>query len=296
MKNLKKISVTLPTYDGFISRECNNSKCNKYFKVSEEFLTGQMYCPYCCEKQDNDELNTQEQLKYAQDVAIEQYTKQISNDIDKLFSGLNRKNRKGTGISITYKSKPYKPKIISSKGIDKIVDSEILCPECKAKFQVYGIFGYCPLCRYENIQIYDANLAIIEQEIENSSNPNRALRHAYYDLVSVYEHFCLKKSKEISENHGSFQELFEPRKFFKKESGTDIFQELLEKDILILRRVFQKRHAYVHANGKITEKYIRKVPEDKNLLGMQAELSIEEFKKGAYILRTVISNVVSFKS
>ncbi len=47
----------------------------------------------------------------------------------------------------------------------------------------------------------------------------------------------------------------------------------------------------------ITEKYIRKVSEDKKLLGTKAILSKEEFNDGAEILRKIIDNLIlDFKS
>jgi uncharacterized Zn-finger protein len=284
----KNISVSIPTIEGFLSRECNNSDCNKYFKVLAETERKEMYCPYCGELQLVNDLHTKEQVKYVKDVAKENITEEVFKEFGKMLSNVARGSK-----FIEYKHKPYRPKYISKSKIDKQVDSEIKCPECGTVFQVYGIFGYCTSCKYENILIYDANLAIIEQEIKNATSPDRALRHAYNDLVATYELFCRKKAKNYQEEHKSFQELFEPRKFFNKHLGIDIFQGMNNSELLPLRRVFQKRHAYQHYNGVINKQYIKKIPEDKASLDNKAFLSINEFKEAARIMRILLSNLTN---
>lgn len=284
----KNISVSIPTKEGFLSRECNNSECQKYFKVSEETAREEMYCPYCGDLQPINELHTKEQIDYAQEVAKETITKAVADDLSKMMSKIAKGSK-----TLQFKHKPYRPKYISKSKIDKEADSEITCSECGTIFQVYGIFGYCTSCRYENILIYDANLAIIRQEIHNSSNPDRALRHAYVDLVAAYEQFCKKKAKPFEEKHNSFQVLFEPRKYFKKQINVDIFDGLDDSELLVLRRVFQKRHAFQHGDGTITDDFIQKVPEDKQLLGTKANLTMEEFEEASQYLRVILNNLAS---
>ena len=75
--------------------------------------------------------------------------------------------------------------------------------------------------------------------------------------------------------------------------GQDIFDRLDVSALLAIRRVFHKRHVCQHAGGVITEKYIRKVPEDVRLLGTEAKLSLEEFDLAAQSLRVILDNLVS---
>lgn len=218
--------------------------------------------------------------------------KSLYDDVDKNFLNLTKKIKGNKNVKIDFKPFKYvvrKP----SMQLEKKVDSELICPVCKCRFQVYGIFGFCPGCRTENILIYDANLEIIKQEINASNDPIRALRHAYSDIVSSFESFCKKKAPLLTENNARFQELFESRKFFKKYLKIDIFDKLNNDDLLVLRRVFQKRHSYEHNEGIIGEKYVRLIPEDKHLLGKKADLSIEEFVSASQSLRIVIEEITS---
>jgi hypothetical protein len=149
----------------------------------------------------------------------------------------------------------------------------LICPECKFRFQVNGIFGFCPGCRNENLIIYDANLEIIKQEVASNKDPQRALRHAYIDLVATFEVLSKKKASLFTDENVRFQMLFDVRKLFKKHLAVDIMSGINNDDLLSLRRVFQKRHACEHYQGVIEEKYIRAIPEDAHLLNQKAELS-----------------------
>jgi predicted Zn-ribbon and HTH transcriptional regulator len=222
---------------------------------------------------------------------VEEARKHTYDELDKMFGRLARKSRASKYVRLEHKPIRYRKKPVRPKYKELQVDSELTCSECGFPFQVFGIFGYCPGCRSENVWIYDANFAIIEQELSSSSDPQRALRHAYSDLVSTFEFFCRSKARSITTETARFQVLSNTRKFFKRHLGTDIFDGLSNDDILTLRRVFQKRHLYEHAQGVINEKYTKMIPEDAKLLGTQAELSLDELRHAAEVLRHVLDNL-----
>jgi hypothetical protein len=86
--------------------------------------------------------------------------------------------------------------------------------------------------------------------------------------------------------------LFEVRKLFKDKLGIDIFAGLDKDDLLSLRRVFQKRHSYEHCQGVIEKKYVKMIPEDAQLLGQKAILSLDEFIQASNAMRQVFDNLV----
>ena len=159
---------------------------------------------------------------------------------------------------------------------------------------MFGVFGFCPGCRCENQAIYDANLAILRRELANAADRPRALRHAYSDLVSAFEQFCSRRATDAFRGT-NFQDLFEARRAFKEHRDLDILLSVPPDDLLTLRRAFQKRHAHIHNQGVIGERYIRKLPEDAALLGQRAELSIEEFEQAARILRGVLDRLAEVR-
>ena len=284
--------ISVPADEEFLGRECNNPNCLRYFRVDADHIQSRLYCPYCGTNFSNDELHTQDQIKYLEESGEEQALEYMHKKIDKMFSKMSRQFRGNQFISVDYKPTRYRAKQITPRYRELKVDSELRCPECSFLFQVYGLFGFCPGCGVENMLIYDANLTIIRREIQSSDQPTRALRHAYSDLVSTFETFCAKKAPEEAEDKPSFQELFPTRKFFKKVIGVDILEGLKDDELLTIRRVFQKRHSCQHCEGRVTDQYVKKIPEDVNLIGTEVELSLDEFEKGAKILRHIVDRLV----
>jgi hypothetical protein len=281
-------TVSIPTEKGFIGRECKGPKYGRYFKVHEELLREHMYCPYCGDRFSKDDLFTPDQVQYAEQQGIELAKEYMYGEVDKMFADLARKFRSGS-VRMTHRPIHYKAKPVTPPYQEKEVDVELTCPDCAVVFQVFGIFGFCPGCRNENQAIYDAHLAILRRELANSKDRDRALRHAYSDLVSTFEQFCSGRATDSF--HANFQDLFEARRAFKEHRGIDILDGLPNDELLTLRRAFQKRHAHIHNKGVIGERYVRKVPEDAALLGRQPELSIEEFEAAAKALRVVVDRL-----
>jgi hypothetical protein len=288
---LKSFTVTFPTEAGFIGRECNSQGCAKYFKVHEDSLRERMYCPYCGVSFGKEALFTRDQLKYAEDQAVEHAKEYVYGEFDRMFAKLARNFRSGP-VRIKHTPIRYRAKSVVPKYREKDVDSRLTCPECNVLFQVFGIFGFCPGCRTENQLIYDANLAILRQELANASDGDRALRHAYSDLVSTFEGFCARRAHTSFAN-ANFQDLFEARRVFKTHCAVDILDGLATDELLTLRRAFQKRHAHIHNGGIIGERYVRKIPEDSALLGKHADLSLEEFELAARALGVVIARLAT---
>jgi hypothetical protein len=287
--------ISLPTDQGFLGRECNNPECKGYFRVHKGSLKPEMYCPYCGVLFPNDKLWTDDQNRYVTEVAKEKATEYAHEEFNKLFSEMARNTSGNPYFKVTHLPSHYTAKTVTPNYKEHQVDSELTCPSCNFRFQVYGIFGYCPGCRNENLVIYDANLEIIKQEVSTGQDPQRALRHAYADLVSTFEAFCKSKSQTLIAEKIHFQMIFEARKFFKDNLGIDILEDLNKDELLALRRVFQKRHAFEHYQGVIEEKYVRNIPEDSGLLNQKAELSLDEFVVASQALRKVIAKLLQTK-
>lgn len=250
-----------------------------------------MHCPYCDSKFPNSELHTHAQTEYLQAAAKEKALEYAHAEINKMLGDLAKNFKGNKFVQLKHTPVQYLAKTVLPTYSEPEVDTELCCPECGFRFQVFGIFGFCPGCSTENMLIYDANISIIRAEISSASDKNRALRHAYGDLVSSFEHFCLSKAGSNIDDKTSFQDIFEARRFFKKDKGLDILDSLAPEESLCIRRVFQKRHAYQHSAGEITDKYVKKIPEDAALLERQAELSEVEFEDGARVLRTILGNL-----
>ncbi len=291
-KKIIRFEVAVPTDEGFIGRSCGNPDCGRYFKIKFDTIQDNMYCPYCGQQFSREDLITPDQAKYVKDAAIEQAKEYAYGELNKMFADLARKSRGSKYVTFKHIPVRYRAKTVIPKYQELPVDSELICSNCQFNFQVYGIYGYCPGCGSENLQIYEENLANIKREIETSTNKQRALRHAYSDLVTTFETIAAARARAITQDTAHFQNLYDTKNFFKKQTGLDIFEGLDESKIRQLQRVFQKRHVYEHNKGIISDRYVRYMPEDKHLHGRKAELSLEEIENVVGILRVIIDKLV----
>lgn len=273
--------IAFPTDSGFWGRQCK--QCDKYFKIDADKIKNELYCPYCGELQPNDNLWTKQQTQEAREIAASVGKRYIEDELEKMF-----KNAFGNSKFIKYTPEQKTiPKTSVTRHLEKPVDTEIECPTCKLKFQIYGIFGYCPSCRVESLQIYETNLQIIIQEINNSPDQARALRHAYNDVVSTFEGYCNLVAKRNELESTNFQNLKSTKELFKKYQ-LNIYSDISETEKVTVKRIFEKRHVYQHAQGQITEKYIQNIPQDRHLLNTKAELSISELTEGIDVLKKIL--------
>lgn len=289
MSRYKTFKIAIPTdADGFVGRACDAPGCKQYFKIYEPDHGAHLHCPYCGARFSRNNLFTSPQLKYAKVAAIEEARVYAVGEIQKMFKKAFRGSK-----NITYKpGREQRKRTVRPHYVERDVDTEFECAACSIRFQVYGIFGYCPGCSCENLQIYDANWANIKRKLDTEPDKDRQLRHAYGDLVSTFEVFCNRKSKGVSQEKGNFQVLFDARKYFKTHAGVDILAKIAGDDLLALRRVFQKRHVCIHAGGEITDRYVKMVPEDAALLGTQVALTVEELDTAATAMRTALGELV----
>lgn len=289
MSRYRTFTLSIPTdADGFVGRACDAPGCKQYFKIYVPDHREQLYCPYCGSRFSRDSLLTSSQLRYAKDAAAEEARAYVINEFQKT---MKKALRGAKGVTYKPGSRPRK-RPVRPRYRERDVDTEFQCPECAIRFQVYGIFGYCPGCRRENLQIYDANWANIKRKLDTEPDRDRQLRHAYADLVSTFEMFCRRKARRLTPDSGNFQHLFDARKFFVTHANVDILANVTGDDLLALRRVFQKRHVCIHAGGEITDRYVRMIPEDKHLLGTQVSLTIEELETAAEAMRVALGDLV----
>ena len=289
MSRYKTFKISIPIdADGFVGRACDAPGCKQYFKIYVPDHGDYLHCPYCGVRFPRNSLFTSPQLEYAKKAALEEARVYAIDEIQKMFKNAFRGSK-----NITYKpGPPPRKRIVRPDYVEREVDTEFECAECSIRFQVYGIFGYCPGCNCENLQIYDANWANIKRKLETVPDKDRQLRYAYGDLVSTFEVFCSRKAKRISQEQGNFQVLFDARKYFKTHAGIDILANIAGDQLLALRRVFQKRHVYIHAGGEITERYVKMIPEDSKILGTKAVLTVKELDTAATAMRITLGEIV----
>jgi hypothetical protein len=285
---LLTFQVGIPTDEGFIGRECKSPGCEKYFRVHIDSIRDESFCPYCGAQSCKADFITGDQLAFVRQAAAERAKAHVGSELTKMLQQATRGSR-----YLKFKpGTPYRPRPVTPQYSEWKVDSEIRCPRCSSRFQIDGIFAYCVGCGIENIAIYDANLAIIQTEIAHGTDSQRVLRHAYNDLVSTFEAICAKRARALTDTRGSFQDPYDARRFFKQHGAVDILSGFNADDLLLVRRLFHKRHAYQHSQGRITDRYVEKIPEDRGLLNKQAELSLAEFEAATKAVRRMVDTLL----
>jgi hypothetical protein len=171
-------AISLPTDEEYIGRECSSKECGRYFRVHGDDLQERMCCPYCGVDGGKEDFLTADQLQHARNVAQEKATKYAHDELNRMLHRTFGRSSGNSLVKFTVRTSPYQERIILPRYRERKVDSALTCHQCRTRFQVDGIFGFCPHCKVEHIRIYDANLAIIRQEVEESSEAQRALRHA----------------------------------------------------------------------------------------------------------------------
>jgi len=288
MDHTFQIKVALPTDQGFLGHACNNKSCGQYFKVHIDDRKDKMCCPYCGLNFVKSELRTSQQAAHIKEAAKAEAMFFAQQKLQEILKDVARGSR-GT---LSYKPSPIFKQHVSPRYKERKADTQLTCPQCNCRFQIYGIFGYCPICGESNLQIYDANWKIIKREIAAAANQERSLRHAYSDLVSAFEQFCANKAKRFKAVVPSFQVLFDARKFFKEHAGVDMLAQLETSELLALRRVFQKRHVAIHGGGIMGERYVKMIPEDKHLLGKKVEMTLAELELAAEATKKALACLV----
>jgi rRNA maturation endonuclease Nob1 len=275
--------ISIPTDNGFWGRECR--VCNKYFKIDANKIKTDMFCPYCGELQQNDNLWTKEQTESVNEIAAQVGLRYVEDELEKMLQNIARGSK-----FITYKPGVKTQVHTPIKHLERDVDTEIECPQCTMTFQVYGIFGFCPGCGEDNILIYEANLNLLIHEIETSADLNRSLRHAYNDFVCSFESYCKKVAEANNLGFANFQNLKNTKELFKRHE-TNIYAGISDKEKTTIKRVFEKRHAYQHSQGKITQAFIKEIPEDYLLINTIANLSKDEFLEAVIVLKKILKNI-----
>src|SRR6266849_1126577 len=114
LRDLKnRVSVPIrPDTDGYLGRECPIEECLGYFKITPG--TGikepaPCHCPYCGHSGEGNTFFTQEQIEYAQSVAMREVTNALQKDLKSLEFEHKPQGTFGIGISLKFKSSPLMP-------------------------------------------------------------------------------------------------------------------------------------------------------------------------------------------
>ncbi len=302
------MSITIPKdADGRVARKCPETECSPgYFKVTlgtgitdgQEFL----YCPYCRHKAEPSGFITQEQIRYAKDLAIREAHKGIDAMMkDALGVGASGKRKMGGGfvsMELTYKSGTL-PHV--RRPFEDEVRRDVVCPHCTLDQTVFGLATWCSDCGEDIFLTHvKAELAVTRLMVEDVARREehlgkrvaaKDLENCLEDAVSIFEAAVKAVVRRALIERGEYHEQVETKlkkignafqniERTKNKLSTlfDYEPEVTDPMWKRLTSSFEKRHPITHNLGIVDRKYLAKVQRAERE-GREVRITVTEISK-----------------
>lgn len=282
------MTVSIPKdSDGRMARECPNGECSPgYFKVTpctgitdEQVLA---YCPYCRHEGEPNDFTTQEQLRYAKDLVLNEAQKGIQSMFqDALGLGPSGKRKLGGGfLSIEMSFKPGTLPPVRRPFEDE-VRRDVVCPHCGLDQTVFGLATWCADCGEDIFMAHVAGeLAVTRAMLGDVDRREEALgkrvaakdlENCLEDAVSIFEAAVRAVVRRGLAQRGlsreeveacfrrlgnAFQSVPRTRQHFSELFGIRIEDGPLWVQ---MSQAFEKRHPIAHNLGVVDRKYLERI-------------------------------------
>lgn len=264
---------------GYTHRLCPSCATKFGIKSINKDFPDTVYCPYCDKNGALTDFNVPEQFDYATKEGL----RQIEYDVMKeLQSSMSRALRGSKSVKFKPATIRHKPAPVLQQSI---IPTDMICSSCKGFYEIYGIASRCPFCSTEDIKILDANLALIEKELDS----NRALRQVYNDLVIAFQNVC--RFYAVDGNTTNFQNINQAEKYFMDNFNLSLLHGIETTRLKDMRTAFEKRHKEQHTSGIIDQKYVDTLGLDNNLIGQRVSYAKDELTSALGALVIVSNNL-----
>ena len=270
-----------PDKDGYLGRECPNSECEEYFKITPGTgitTPAPCHCPYCGHTGDPQTFWTKEQTKYIESFIKRKTDDAMYNELKAMEFGVRPRGPIGTGVSFKVRRQGAPAYLRWYR--EKNLETEIVCDQCDLRYAIYGVFGWCPDCGVHNsLQILAKNLEIATKKLalaESEMDLAEALvADALSGIVSGFDGFGRELCSD-GDSRSSFQNLDGGRKRVQQKFGFDIAETVTEEEWRSACRSFQKRHLIAHRTGVVDEEYVQKACDPAAVVGRKVALASGE--------------------
>jgi len=280
-----RFRVSIPLDDhGFFGRECPS--CKRSFLVSKETYDPlpddlKLWCVYCGYNDDHSEFMSSQQKARVMSLAEDVGMQMIGQVLDRSFGRMASLTRSNSFLRIEYKAKRVRPRPLPGVQEEKLV-RERECATCGIRYAVFGDHRFCPACgRLPAIWAATGSLEaeagrldaldIIPPDTRAALREQGVLDRQYVDtienVVGVVEWLArdvfferVANAAELTKGRGNV--------FQRLDDLADLFSTHLSKDLpgnmgsrwAELQCAWAGRHAYVHNDGVVDDRYIRSVP------------------------------------
>lgn len=286
IERLNGQSVSIPIEadeKGYIDKQCPSEECEFIFKVNGDdwkniFQDAAVWCPLCRHEAPSKEWFTIEQVEHAKGEVGAIVRGTIHNALMADAQKFNRGQSKNRFISMSMKvqggsQRTYALPIQAAE----LMQLEIQCEACDARFAVIGSAYFCPACGHNSVtQTFTDSLRkikakkdginIIRKALVESVGKDeaeltcRSLRETCIsDGVVAFQKFC----EGMYENFGkvpfnAFQRLEQGSNLWSSAVQRGYNDWLSPEELAKLNILYQKRHLLSHNEGIVDTQYIAK--------------------------------------
>ncbi|MDQ5986157.1 MAG: hypothetical protein CSYNP_01876 [Syntrophus sp. SKADARSKE-3] len=283
--NGRQVSIPIEADEkGYIDKQCPSNQCGFLFKVNKEdwsnttFKDKAVWCPMCGHEAAADQWFTIAQVEHAKSEALTVVKGEISNALRSGAQTFNRSQHRNSFISMSMEVKggTQRTYTLPAKAAD-VMQREIHCDSCSARFSVIGSAYFCPACGANSVvRTYQDSLRKISVKKDSEEIVRQALSDAYgkdeaeltcrslretclSDGVTAFQKYC----EGLYEPHRKapfnvFQRIDEGSELWRSAIGIGFDSWLTANELNGLKILYQKRHILAHNEGIIDQRYIDK--------------------------------------
>lgn len=299
--------------DGFLDRQCPETRCRRYFKVVhsdwESSDTVVATCPFCGYKDEPSEFTTVEQEDYLRQIG-ESYAQEL---LQQLMGQLSNKLASSRGmLKVDVSSKFTDIPVPITPDAAESMRLQITCDTCGCTYAVVGSGFFCPLCGensapqsfhqaihrvrstvevaeklgqllVDRAVIEATRASVLEDQIENLVTSFQRLADASYPR--------LPSATKL--RNSPFQRLEQASEVWAKAGGREFTQFLKADEWSELLVYFQKRHVIGHRDGFVDDRYIKEPGDQSVLSGARLVITAANVLRMAELVETLGSGLIS---
>lgn len=282
--NGRSIPIPIQTDEkGYIDKQCPSPQCEFLFKVNEDdwsnlFRDEAVWCPMCRHEAPANQWFTIEQVEHSKSEALVVVKGEINNALRSDARKFNRSQSRNSFISMSMEVKggTHRTYALPAKAAD-VMQLEIRCDNCSARFAVVGSAYFCPACGANSVvRTYHDSL----RKIRAKKDSEEIVLQALTDAVGKDEaELTCRSLREtcLSDGVTAFQKycegLYEPfgkapfNVFQRIDEGSELWHSAVSKgyeswltaqELSSLKVLYQKRHILAHNDGIIDQRYVEK--------------------------------------
>lgn len=228
-------------------------------------------------------------LRVAHDAAMQM----VSDALDKSFGSMAQSTRRNRYFKVSYRSTPFYPQPLPGLDEERLV-RERTCSDCGVRYAVFGEHRYCPVSGALDSPVVAQDALAAERIKLSALDGIPAEQRAILREQGVFDRIAVDTLGRVV----GIVEAFASAEYRRRVSDAEVilkgrgnvFQRLDDTADLYtalnsdprgsarinwstLKRLWAARHAHVHADGRVDERYLRAVPESPLKLGQRVLVS-----------------------